>query len=136
MLDYLQFEQALAQAGLPEPGGNRDYAPAQPITQFMLSVWCGANRFGHAEVTRNDPVLKRIFGFARMANFKAVIRLFGRFTQSSKQAGMHRPYRWFFGQIAIDAITLDLDSTVMIRYGRQLLAGPSNAASANNEKRP
>jgi hypothetical protein len=104
MLDHLQFEQALAQAELPEPGSNRGYAPAQPITQFKRSVWCGANRFGHAEVTRHDPVLKRIFGFARIANFKAV---------------MHRPYRWLFGQIAIDAITLDLDSTVMTRYGGQ-----------------
>jgi hypothetical protein len=44
MLDHLQFEQALAQAGLPEPGSNRGYAPTQLITQFMLSVWCGASR--------------------------------------------------------------------------------------------
>ena len=102
MLDHLQFEQALAQAGLPEPGSNRSYAPTQPITQFMLSVWCGANRFEHAEVTRHDPVPKRIFGFTRMVNFKAV---------------MDRLYRWLFGQIAIDAVTLDLDSTVMTRYG-------------------
>ena len=41
---------------LPQPGSNRGYRPEQLITQFMLSVWCGANRFEHGEVTRHDPV--------------------------------------------------------------------------------
>lgn len=119
MLDHLGFDQALAQAGLPPPGSNRGYAPQQLLTQFMLSVWCGAKRFEHGEVTRHDPVLKRIFGIKRMANFKAVMRLFRRFTQASNDAVMDSLYRWLFGQIAINAITLDLDSTVMTRYGTQ-----------------
>ena len=50
MLDYLEFDTALSQAGLPIPGSNRGYAPEQLITQFMVSVWCGANRFEHGEV--------------------------------------------------------------------------------------
>jgi hypothetical protein len=62
MLDHMQFDTALSIAGLPQPGSNRGYAPEQLITQFMLSLWCGANRFEHGEVTRHDPVLKRIFG--------------------------------------------------------------------------
>ena len=28
-------------------------------------------------------------------------------------------YRWMFGQLSINGITLDLDSTVMTRYGAQ-----------------
>lgn len=119
MLDYLGFDNALAQAGLPLPGSNRGYAPAQLITQFMISVWCGANRFEHGEVTRHDPVLKRIFGFARMANFKAVMRLFRRFTQSTNEGVMNKLYCWMFDQIGINGVTLDLDSTVMTRYGCQ-----------------
>ena len=71
-------------AGLPQPGSNRGYRPEQLITQFMLSVWCGANRFKHGEVTRHDQVLKRLFGFTRMVNFKAIMRLFRKFTQSTK----------------------------------------------------
>jgi hypothetical protein len=119
MLDHLEFEEALSQAGFPAPGSNRGYSPVQLITQFMLSVWCGANRFEHGEVTRHDPVLKRIFGFARMANFKAVMRLFRRFTPSSNETVMDNLYRWLFGNIAINGITLDLDSTIMTRYGHQ-----------------
>ena len=62
MLDHMGFAAGLSQSGLPQPGSNRGYPPEQLITQFMLSVWCGANRFEHGEVTRHDPVLKRIFG--------------------------------------------------------------------------
>ena len=78
MLDHLGFDAALTAAELPQPRSNRGYRPEQLMTQFMLSIWCGANRFEHGEVTRHDPVLKRVFGFARMANFKAVMRLLQR----------------------------------------------------------
>ncbi len=119
MLDHLHFDEALQKSGLPQPGSNRGYRPEQLITQFMLSVWCGANRFEHGEVTRHDPVLGRLFGFARMANFKAVMRLFRKFTQATNEHVFGNLYRWFFTQIAVDGLTLDLDSTVMTRYGSQ-----------------
>ena len=119
MLDHLHFDQALQASGLPQPGSNRGYRPEQLITQFMLSVWCGANRFEHGEVTRHDPVLGRLFGFSRMANFKAVMRLFRKFTQATNEHVFGHLYRWFFTQIAVDGLTLDLDSTVMTRYGTQ-----------------
>lgn len=119
MLDHLGFDSALVASGLPQPGSNRGYRPEQLITQFMLSVWCGANRFEHGEVTRHDPVLKRLFGFKRMANFKAVMRLFRKFTQSTNESVMDSLYNWMFSQLSIEGITLDLDSTVMTRYGTQ-----------------
>ena len=119
MLDHLGFDQALATCGLPQPGSNRGYRPEQLLTQFMLSVGCGANRFEHAEVTRHDPVLKHVFGFTRMANFKAVMRLFKKFSQSTNESVMDSLYQWMFNQININGITLDLDSTVMTRYGTQ-----------------
>lgn len=85
MLDYLGFDTALRASGLPQPGSNRGYWPEQLIVQFMLSGWCGANRFEHGEVTHHDPVLRRLFGFKRMANFKAVMRLFRKFTQADNE---------------------------------------------------
>ena len=119
MLDHLGFDAALTAAGLPQPRSNRGYRPEQLITQFMLSIWSGAHRFDHGEVTRHDPVLKRVFGFARMANFKAVMRLFNKFTQDTNETVMDSLYQWMFGQLSINGITLDLDSTVMTRYGVQ-----------------
>jgi hypothetical protein len=67
MLDHMGFDAALATSGLPQPKSNRGYRPEQLIVQFMLGVWCGANRFEHGEVTRHDTVLRRLFGFACMA---------------------------------------------------------------------
>lgn len=55
LLDHLDFDGSLRASGLPQPGSNRGYRPEQLIVQFMLSVWCGANRFEHGEVTRHDP---------------------------------------------------------------------------------
>ena len=118
-LDHLGFEAALKKADLPPPGSNRGYRPEHLITQFLLSVWCGANRFEHGEVTRHDLVLKRLFGFKRMAHFKAVMRLFNKFTQSSNEVVMDTLYRWLCDQLSINGLTLDLDSTVMTRYGTQ-----------------
>jgi hypothetical protein len=119
MLDRIGFDTALRRCGLPEPGSNRGYRPEQLVTQFMLSVWCGANRFEHQEVTRHDPVLQRLFGWKRMANFKAVMRLFRKFSQARNEHVMQALYRWWFTQLSVDGLTLDLDSTVMTRYGKQ-----------------
>jgi hypothetical protein len=119
MLDHMGFDSALADSGLPQPKSNRGYRPEQLILQFMMGVWCGANRFEHGEVTRHDTVLQRLFGFARMANFKAVIRLFRKFDQPTNDRVFDSLYSWLFGKLRLDGLTLDLDSTVMTRYGAQ-----------------
>lgn len=119
MLDRIGFETALLGCGLPPPGSNRGDRPEQLLIQFMLSVGCGANRFEHQEVTRFDPVLQRLFGFKRMANFKAVMRLFRKFSRAVNEAVLGSLYRWWFTQLSLDPFTLDLDSTVMTCYGPQ-----------------
>jgi hypothetical protein len=40
-------------------------------------------------------------------------------------------YRWLFGQLQLDNLTLDLDSTVMTRYGK-----PEGAAKGYNPSKP
>lgn len=131
MLDHLGFDAALAESGLPQPRSNRGYRPVQLMVQFMIGVWCGANRFEHGEVTRHDRVLQRLFGFAQMANFKAVIRLFRKFDQRRNDLVFGQLYGWLFGQLHLDCLTLDLDSTVMTRYGMQ-----EGAAKGYNPAKP
>ena len=131
MLDRIGFSSALETCKLPRQGSNRGYSPVQLIVQFMLSVWCGANRFEHSEVTRHDPVLQKLFGFERMANFKAIMRFFRKFDQATTMRVFGGLYRWFFGNLNIDHLTLDLDSTVMTRYGEQ-----EGAARGYNPRKP
>lgn len=47
------------------------------------------------------------------------MRLFGKFDQAANESIMDSLYQWMFGQLTINGLTLDLDSTVMTRYGRQ-----------------
>jgi len=64
MLDRLQFREAFPQFGVPEASSNRGSVPCQLIEQFIVSIWCGACRFAHAEVVRLDNVLCRLFGWS------------------------------------------------------------------------
>jgi hypothetical protein len=59
-------------------------------------------------VIRYDAVLRHLFGFEKMANFKAVMRLFKRFTQETNEHMMNQLYRWMFSYVQINGITLDL----------------------------
>lgn len=120
MLDSMGFREAAAGWGLPEPKSNRGYAPLQLIEQFIVSIWCGACRFAHAETVRMDNTLVRLFGWTKAAGHKAIMRLFARFDMLSNERVQAEAYRWFFGKIsALKQVTLDVDSTVITRNGEQ-----------------
>ena len=119
MLDHIGWDAALHAAELPQPGSNRGYAPEQLVNQFMLSVWSGANRFEHLEVTRFDATLGKIFGYEKMANYKALTRLLDKFDQATIESVFPGLYQHLFDQVGLQTLTLDLDSTVLTRYGFQ-----------------
>lgn len=120
MLDRLQFREAFPAFGVPEASSNRGYASCQLIEQFMVSIWCGACRFAHAEMVRLDNVLCRLFGWPCAAEFKAIIRLFGRFDMLTNERVQGYMYRWLFDKLpSMKRVTLDLDSTVVTRNGQQ-----------------
>ena len=119
MLDYIGWDGVLHAAQLPQPGSNRGYAPEQFNNQFMLSVWSGANRFEHLEVTRFDAALGNIFAYKKMANYKALTRLLDKFDQVTIETVFPGLYQHLFNQVGLQTLTLDLDSTVLTRYGFQ-----------------
>ncbi|UKJ08392.1 IS1380 family transposase [Solitalea lacus] len=119
MLDRMEFEAALDRLPLPAPGSNRGYSPHQLIQQFMTSIWCGANKFEHCEVTRHDAVMKQCWGFKQMAGSKAIQRFFNKHTLATNQQIFTPLYQWFFGNLQYDNYTLDVDSTILTRYGGQ-----------------
>lgn len=120
MLDSMAFRQAASVWDLPQPGSNRGYPPVQLIEQLLVSIWCGACRFAHLEVTRLDRTLTRLFGWTRVAGHKAIVRLFGRFDMLRHEKVQAQVYRWFFAKVStLTRITLDMDSTVITRHGQQ-----------------
>jgi len=79
MLDVIGFRAAAQGWDLPQPGSNRGYPAIQLIEQFIVSIWCGGNRFAHAEITRFDKILTRLFDWKAVAGHKAIVRLFAKF---------------------------------------------------------
>lgn len=75
MMDGMGLREAVQSWALPAPRSNRGYAPVQLIEQMIVSIWCGAARFVHADITRLDSTLTRLFDWGRAAGHKAIVRL-------------------------------------------------------------
>ena len=131
MMDKMSFSTVLKNTSLPVQGSNRGYDPVQLIVQFIVSIWCGASRYEHLEVTRFDGVIQQMFGWKRMAANRAFIRYFQKFSMEDNTRVFTHLYQWFFNHLAFDNFTLDLDSSVVTRYGEQQGA----AAGYNPKKR-
>ncbi|MCB0479647.1 MAG: IS1380 family transposase [Crocinitomicaceae bacterium] len=82
-------------------------------------MWTGASRFIHADWLRYDTVLQEIFGFKRMPSQSTYSRFFGKFSWEKNMAFFTKLNQWFFSQIDIGTVSVDLDSTVITRYGEQ-----------------
>ena len=62
MIDKMSFIDLLKTCPLPAQRSNRGYDPVQIVVQFIISIWCGASRYEHLEVTRFDGVIQQMFG--------------------------------------------------------------------------
>jgi hypothetical protein len=131
MLDRMNFDDQLDKLPLPTQGSNRGYAPNQLIKQFMTSVWCGANKFEHCEVTRHDEVMRQCWGFKQMAGCKSFQRFFNKHSTAVNHHVFTPLYQWFFGNLPFDNYTLDVDSTIFTRYGKQ-----AGSARGYNPQKP
>ena len=125
------INEFLQKCPLPKQNSNRGYDPIQLINNFWVSIWSGANRYEHLEVTRHDKVIQKMFGWKRMAGHKAFQRYFKKFGQSENDKIFTSLFQWFFNQIHFDNYTLDVDSTVVTRYGEQ-----QGAKKGYNPKKP
>ena len=120
MMDKMGFRTHLDSCSdLPAQNSNRGYKVSTILESFITSVWCGANRFLHTGITRSDNALGKIFDWKQTPGQDAYKRYFKKFTQSINQHVSKHFFTWFFQNIHIDYFTLDIDSTIMPRYGNQ-----------------
>lgn len=120
MLEKTAFRELIRKnPDLPQSGSNRGYNTAVIIEAFITSIWCGANRFLHTEVTRNDAALAQIFNWQKAPGQDTYKRFFGKFNQVTNQKVSDYFYSWIFDNFKFDNFTLDIDSSVMTRYGSQ-----------------
>lgn len=120
MLQKIGFRDQISNCkDLPQPGSNRGHKVTTIIEAFITSVWCGANRFLHTEVTRHDIALGKIFDWDEIPAQDAYKRFFAKFDQATNQRVSDYFYSWIFDNFKFDNFTLDIDSSVMTRYGEQ-----------------
>ena len=120
MLKKIGFRKIIEDnTDLPKSGSNRGYKSSTIIEGFITSIWCGASRFLHTEVTRHDIALGNIFDWSRTPGQDTYKRFFAKFDQAKNQAVSDYFYSWIFDNFKFDNFTLDIDSSVMTRYGEQ-----------------
>jgi len=120
MMDKIEFRKLIEGCDcLPVQNSNRGYDISIIIESFIVSIWCGANRFLHTESTRSDKALASIFGWDKTPGNDAYKRYFNKFSQSINQGVGEHFFSWFIKNIKINHFTLDIDSTIITRYGIQ-----------------
>ena len=119
MLRRVRFSDALGQSQLPQPGSNRGFDPVEVMQSFLVSVWVGGTRFAHTALLRFDQALRQIFGLSQVPSTSTFTRFFRRFRRKQVDQVFGYLAGWFWEQLQPMTLTLDLDSTVLTRYGRQ-----------------
>lgn len=107
--------------------------PVHTFTAFMVSVLIGARRFAHTGLFRMDKALHVLMGVVRFPNDDTIRNFFRRFTQASIYEFYQPLWRWLIERLPQrpEGYTLDLDSTVFERYGKQ-----QGAVKGYNPKKP
>lgn len=118
-LDRIKIREMLLASGLPQPGSNRGYDPIEVVESFWVCVWIGGLRFTHTAMVRFDEALKQIFGWKNVASISTYTRFFRKFSRVDVDKVFGNMNRLFFNQIPSRSLTLDLDSSVVTRYGKQ-----------------
>ena len=119
LIDKTGISKKLRELGLPEGKSNNSIDAISIIESFWVSIWIGCFRFSHTAVVRLDEVLRNIFGWKRVESGTTYGRFFKKFTPSLNHSVFIGLYSWFFEQLQFDNYTLDVDSSVITRYGEQ-----------------
>lgn len=119
MLRRVGWPQALAATPLPEPASNRGCSPVMIVQAFLVTVWTGGARFAQTALVRYDQALRSIFGLSHVASVSTFTRFFRRFNRGDVERVFGHLSGWCWQRLAAHSWTVDLDSSVLTRYGHQ-----------------
>lgn len=119
LLRGLGWEEALAAAPLPRPGSNRGIDPVLMVKAVLVTVWTGGGRFAHTALVRFDAALRSVFELTEVASVSTFSRFFRRFGRRQVEEVFGYLSSWFWGRVNGRSWTVDLDSSVLTRYGEQ-----------------
>jgi len=110
------------QSALPDGRTSPNQIPVVDLVlAFLVAVLTGGRRFAHVERLRTDEVVQAMLGLVRMPSAMTLTRYFGGLVRSQVEHLSAVLGEFVFRRLPRAALgaTLDLDSTVFERYGRQ-----------------
>lgn len=114
------LRETLFNLPLPQPGSNRGYNPVSLIEGFLVSVILGARRLTHSGLLRHDKVISELFEWSNgMASESTFSRFFKKFDTEVNDEIFVELNRSWFDKLEIEYHTVDIDSTILTRYGNQ-----------------
>ena len=113
------LEQALRDALPFELTSPNATDPVEIVLAFMAGVLTGSRRLAHVERLRWDEPVRQILGLKRFVSDSTLARFFRRFTAGKVTEVFESLMRWQLKQLKLEDEVLDLDSSIMERYGKQ-----------------
>lgn len=114
------MREALLDAGLPENTSNNAHKAIDLVEGFMVGSVLGAKRMAHTSLLRHDEVLAEMFNWKRgMGSQSTLSRYFRKFTLEDSDRVFTSVMRSWWDKQQIKRITVDVDSTVLERFGRK-----------------
>ena len=102
------------------PGSAAGVKHQEIIESFMMSVILGAGNCNSASQISNDHVLKEIFQWKKgMPSQSTLSRFFPKYSHELSDEIFSDLFTWWFTQMGQKNLTLDVDSTVITRFGNQ-----------------
>ncbi len=110
----------LQAAALPKGLSNCAHRATELVEGFMVAAVRGAKRTAHTALLRHDQVIKELFGWKRqLASQSTFSRFFNKFVIERNDRLFIGLMRKWWERISIPKLTIDIDSTVLTRYGEQ-----------------
>jgi hypothetical protein len=121
LLDKIGFVEAVRQHMPIRWRSPNQIDPIATFKAFLISVLVGARRFPHASPLRGDRALHALLGLDAFLTADTIRNLFRRFGMGEVQRLFAPLAEWKMQRLPPRAqgYTLDLDSTVFERYGKQ-----------------
>lgn len=118
--DRIGMFDKLRQLALHREGSAVAVKHHEIIESFMMSVILGAGSCSGASQISYDEVLKEIFQWEKgMPSQSTLSRFFPKYTQQKSDEIFSDLNQWWFSELGYTNLTLDVDSTVITRFGHQ-----------------
>ncbi len=127
------MRESLLAAGLPENTSNNSHKAIDLVEGFMVGAVLGAKRMAHTALLRHDEVLAEMFNWKKgIGSQSAFSRYFRKFTLEESDRVFTGVMRSWWDQLEIPKITLDMDSSIVERFGKK----QQGAVKGYNPKNP